>query len=73
MAPRRLFAGRQLRELREARTLKQADFAARLGISASYLSQIEHDDRPLTPALLDRLQTLFPLEWEEVAHDADDR
>src|SRR3546814_429967 len=66
----RLYAGRQLRQLRAARARRQADFATQLGISASYLSQIEHDDRPLTPALLGRLQRLFPLEWEEVAADA---
>ena len=63
MLPARLYAGRQLRELRAARAIRQADFAAKLGISASYLSQIEHDDRPLTPALLDRLLGLFPLVW----------
>ncbi|WP_420894050.1 helix-turn-helix domain-containing protein, partial [Sphingopyxis granuli] len=62
-----------MRQLRAERGLRQAGFAARLGISTSYLSQIEHDDRPLTPALLDRLQRLFPLEWEEVAADAGDR
>src|SRR3546814_14965144 len=73
MVQSRLYAGRQLRQLREARALRQADFAARLGISASYLSQIEHDGRPLTPVLLDRLQKLFPLEWEEVAADTGDR
>lgn len=73
MAANRLYAGRQLRQLREARTLRQADFAGQLGISPSYLSQIEHDDRPLTPALLDRLQKLFPLEWEEVAAEEGDR
>jgi predicted transcriptional regulator/DNA-binding XRE family transcriptional regulator len=73
MVQTRLYAGRQLRQLRETRAIRQSDFAAQLGISASYLSQIEHDDRPLTPALLDRLQRLFPLEWEEVAADAGDR
>jgi len=73
MARQRIFAGTKLRELRIARGAKQADFAGALGISVSYLSQIEHDDRPLTPALLDRLQKLFPLEWEEVAADAGDR
>jgi predicted transcriptional regulator/DNA-binding XRE family transcriptional regulator len=73
MSVNRLYAGRQLRGLRESRALRQADFAGQLGISASYLSQIEHDDRPLTPALLDRLQKLFPLEWEEVAADVGDR
>jgi len=69
----RIFAGSRLRQLRAERGLRQAGFAAKLGISTSYLSQIEHDDRPLTPALLDRLQKLFPLEWEEVAADAGDR
>jgi predicted transcriptional regulator/transcriptional regulator with XRE-family HTH domain len=73
MVRQRIFAGVKLRELRIARGAKQADFAGGLGISISYLSQIEHDDRPLTPALLDRLQKLFPLEWEEVAADAGDR
>src|SRR3546814_3435689 len=62
----RIFAGNRLRQLRAERGFKQAEFAAALGISTSYLSQIEHDDRPLTPALLARLQRLFPLEWEEV-------
>ncbi|MGH6632754.1 MAG: helix-turn-helix domain-containing protein, partial [Sphingopyxis sp.] len=73
MVRQRIFAGAKLRELRIARGAKQVDFAGGLGISISYLSQIEHDDRPLTPALLDRLQKLFPLEWEEVAADAGDR
>ena len=73
MSRQRIFAGTRLRQLRTERGTGQSDFASQLGISASYLSQIEHDDRPLTPALLDRLQKLFPLEWEEVAAEAGDR
>ncbi|MBA4751607.1 MAG: helix-turn-helix domain-containing protein, partial [Sphingopyxis sp.] len=73
MAQRRIFAGVRLKQLRTERGIMQAAFAGQLGISTSYLSQIEHDDRPLTPALLERLQRLFPLEWEEVAADAGDR
>ena len=73
MSRQRIFAGNRLKQLRTDRAIKQAEFAAHLGISTSYLSQIEHDDRPLTPALLDRLQRLFPLEWEEVAAEAGDR
>lgn len=61
MTRQRIFAGTRLRQVRLERGLRQAEFAETLGISASYLSQIEHDDRPLTPALLDRLQRLFPL------------
>jgi predicted transcriptional regulator/transcriptional regulator with XRE-family HTH domain len=46
--------------------MRQADFAAMLGISASYLSQLESDDRPLTPVLLDRLKRNFPVEWQDL-------
>ena len=73
MLRQRIFAGSRLKVLRKSRWMKQTEFAAALGISTSYLSQIEHDDRPLTPVLLDRLQRLFPLEWEEVTADAGDR
>lgn len=63
MTRRRLFAGDKLRGLRANHGLRQAEMAARLKISVSYLSQIEHDDRPLTPALLETLARDFPLDW----------
>ena len=63
---RRIFAGTQLRAIRAERSLKQAELAARLGISTSYLSQLENDDRPLTPALVERLSQSFPLDWREI-------
>ncbi|HWV60066.1 MAG TPA: helix-turn-helix transcriptional regulator, partial [Sphingopyxis sp.] len=50
MARQRIFAGTRLKQLRIERGTMQAAFAQQLGISTSYLSQIEHDDRPLTPA-----------------------
>jgi len=56
---RRIFAGIQLRQLRETRKLKQSELAEKLGISAPYLSQLESDDRPLNPALLEKLSRLF--------------
>lgn len=65
MARRRLFAGEPLKALRVARKLRQGQMAALLGISASYLSQIESDDRPLTPALAERLRTAFPIDWQD--------
>lgn len=64
-AGRRIFAGAQLRLLRERRGLMQAELARQLVISPSYLSQLEHDDRPLTPRLIERIATLFPLEWQD--------
>lgn len=69
MARRRLFAGEQLKALRITRKLRQGEMASLLGISASYLSQIENDERPLTPALTDRLQQSFPVEWQDFAAD----
>ncbi len=44
--------------------------ATQLGISTSYLSQIEHDDRPLTTVLIERLTARFPLDWSEDFADA---
>jgi hypothetical protein len=70
MTRRRIFAGEKLKALRASRAFKQAEFAARLGISVSYLSQLEHDGRPLTPALLETLARDFPLDWEGFEEDA---
>jgi predicted transcriptional regulator/DNA-binding XRE family transcriptional regulator len=53
------FAGARLRRLREDRTISQVDLARQLGISASYLNQIEHDARPLTVPVLIRITELF--------------
>jgi predicted transcriptional regulator/DNA-binding XRE family transcriptional regulator len=66
---RRIFAGSQLRRLRDVRELKQADLATKLGISAPYLSQLESDDRPLNPALLEKLSRLYPLDWPNFEAD----
>jgi XRE family transcriptional regulator, fatty acid utilization regulator len=70
MTKRRIFAGERLRKLRNGRSLKQPDMAGLLGISVSYLSQLEHDDRPLTPVLLEALARHFPLDWQEFDDDA---
>ena len=65
-SPSRLFAGEGLRALRKHHRLKQSELAERLAISASYLSQIENDDRPLTPILAERVQRAFPLDWDSI-------
>ncbi|WP_088310578.1 helix-turn-helix domain-containing protein [Novosphingobium sp. B 225] len=66
MSKRRIFAGDRLRALRADRGLNQAAMGELLGISTSYLSQLEHDDRPLTPTLIERLSRAFPLDWREI-------
>jgi XRE family transcriptional regulator, fatty acid utilization regulator len=61
-ARRRLFEGFRLRDLRRRASVSQAAMAARLGISVSYLSQIENNDRPITDIVLVALAREFPLE-----------
>lgn len=65
----RIFAGTELKELRAGAGLGQAAMAARLGLSVSYLSQLESDDRPLTVAVIEALIHAFPLDWQRF--DAD--
>ena len=51
----RTLIGRAIRRLRQERGLTQAGLATRLGISASYLNLIEHDERAVTASLLIKL------------------
>ena len=51
----RTLIGRTVRRLRLERKLSQQALAARIGISASYLNLIEHDQRPVTASLLIKL------------------
>ena len=51
----RALIGRTIRRLRTERELSQQALAARLGISASYLNLIEHDQRAVTASLLIKL------------------
>ncbi|GGV10324.1 short-chain fatty acyl-CoA regulator family protein [Streptomyces spectabilis] len=53
------YAGARLRRLREERRLSQAELARVLGISPSYLNQMEHDSRPLTVPVLLRVTETF--------------
>lgn len=55
----RLQIGRTVRRLRGERRLSQQALAARLGISASYLNLIEHDQRPVSGTLLIKLAEIF--------------
>jgi XRE family transcriptional regulator, fatty acid utilization regulator len=66
---RRLFAGARVRDLRKRLGLPQAAMAERLGVSVSYLSQIENEERPLTPPVLIALTREFPQEWGELGDD----
>ncbi|ALE82496.1 short-chain fatty acyl-CoA regulator family protein [Pseudonocardia sp. HH130629-09] len=52
-------SGTRLRALRETRSMSQAALARTLGISPSYLNQIEHGSRPLTVPVLLRITEVF--------------
>src|SRR3546814_2214881 len=58
----RLYAGERLRALRRGLVLGQPAMAARLGLSVSYLSQLENDARPLTAAVITALRRHHPAE-----------
>ncbi|WP_242154362.1 short-chain fatty acyl-CoA regulator family protein [Sphingomonas sp. BAUL-RG-20F-R05-02] len=72
MAQRRAptFAGSRVRLFRQQARLTQTELASRLGISISYLSQIETDARPLTPAISATLASTFPQAWRGPEGDA---
>ena len=48
----KLYAGTQLREVRGRAGLSQRDFAGRLGVSVSYLNQMENNNRPVSATVV---------------------
>src|ERR1700759_2584631 len=63
----RTLIGRTVRRLRAERDLTQQALAARLGISASYLNLIEHDQRAVTASLLIKLSETLRVELKELS------
>jgi len=54
--------GRTVRRLRLEQRITQAALATRLGISASYLNLIEHDQRALSATLLIKLTEVLKVD-----------
>ncbi len=73
MAVRKALLGNKIRRLRQERKLTQVEMAERLGISPSYLNLIEHDQRPVTVALLLKLGKTFDVDLQELSDDAERR
>ncbi len=63
----RTLIGRTVRRLRSDRGLSQQSLAAQLGISASYLNLIEHDQRAVTASLLIKLGERLGVELAELS------
>lgn len=70
---RKLYSGPKLRRFREQHDLKQIDLAAALGISPSYLNQIENNQRPLTAAVLLKLSDAYETDLQAFSDADDDR
>ncbi|WP_293884269.1 short-chain fatty acyl-CoA regulator family protein [Sphingomonas sp.] len=66
---KRVFAGERARTLRARHGLNQTELAARIGLSVSYLSQIESNDRPMTDAVLMAFARAFPDDWADTGAD----
>jgi XRE family transcriptional regulator, fatty acid utilization regulator len=56
----RLYVGRELRLLRNRAGLDQRAMAKQLQVSVSYLSQLENDQRPLSPKVMQVLRSRYP-------------
>lgn len=67
------YVGSRLRQLRRERDLSQASLAQALGLSASYVNQIEHDVRPLTVPVLLKITETFGVDATFFSRDDDSR
>ncbi len=65
--------GVRLRRFREERGLTQAALAQALGISPSYVNQIESNQRPITAPVLLKLAAVFEVDFQEFSTDEADR
>jgi predicted transcriptional regulator/transcriptional regulator with XRE-family HTH domain len=63
----RAVIGRTVKRLRSERALSQQALASRLGISASYLNLIEHDQRAVTASLLIKLAETLRVDLRELS------
>ncbi|WP_029008894.1 helix-turn-helix domain-containing protein [Azospirillum halopraeferens] len=70
---KKLYLGYKLRRLREQRGLTQAALAATLGLSPSYLNQLENNQRPLTLAVLLKVTNTFEVELTNFIEDEEAR
>ena len=73
MAVGKLYIGRKVRELREANRATQGQFAERIGISASYLNQIENNQRPVSATVLLALAEKFSIDIGSLSSSGGDR
>jgi transcriptional regulator with XRE-family HTH domain len=69
----KLFIGQYLRELRDEQAMTQAQFAEQLGISTSYLNQLENNQRHVTASVLLALAERFSVNIADLSRQDSDR
>ncbi|MEZ2121546.1 MULTISPECIES: short-chain fatty acyl-CoA regulator family protein [unclassified Corynebacterium] len=69
----KMYAGARIRTLRRAENLTQAEMARRIGLSTSYLNQLENDARPLTATALMALVRTFNVDVSYFAPESNSR
>lgn len=67
------FIGARLRRLRAEQSLSQAQLARAVGLSTSYVNQLENDQRPATVPVLMKLTAAFEVDLHYFAADSDAR
>src|SRR5580693_2045170 len=70
---KKAFMGVRLKRLREERQLTQQALASIIGISLSYLNQLENNQRPLTLAVVLKLNAAFGVEVQLFSDDDEAR
>ncbi|QHJ00443.1 DUF2083 domain-containing protein [Xylophilus rhododendri] len=70
---RKMFMGVRLRRLRAERGMTQAALAQALDLSPSYLNQLEQNRRPLTVAVLLKIQHALGVDIQEFSEDESSR
>jgi predicted transcriptional regulator/transcriptional regulator with XRE-family HTH domain len=73
MTRSKLFSGLTIRRIRMDARMTQAELASKLDISASYLNQIEQNQRPLSANVLIALSRVFRVDVAAFSDDAQDR
>ena len=73
MSSRKIFAGARLGEIRRGLGLTQASLARQLGLSTSYLNQMENNHRPVSRDVVQGLAEVFGLDVAIFSMDEGDR
>jgi predicted transcriptional regulator/transcriptional regulator with XRE-family HTH domain len=72
-ARRKVYAGRQLRELRQRLGYSQTDFASKLGVSLPYANQMENNHRPVSTTVVLALAREFGFDVTALGGDDEAR